>query len=61
MNAPVPQIDFANPADAEAILSDVVARLRGGDVIPYLGPGVTELAAPSVPMNPEALAAFFGT
>lgn len=61
MNAPVPQIDFANPTDAEAILSGVVARLRGGDVIPYLGPGVAELATPSVPMNPEALAAFFGT
>ncbi|MGT2504359.1 SIR2 family NAD-dependent protein deacylase [Bradyrhizobium guangxiense] len=61
MNAPVPQIDFANPTDAEAILSGVVARLRGGDVIPYLGPGVADLATPSVPMNPEALAAFFGT
>jgi hypothetical protein len=61
MNAPVPQIDFANPADAEAILSDVVARLREGKVIPYLGPGVAELGKPSVPMNPEALAAFFGT
>ena len=61
MNAPVPQIDFANPADAEAILRDIVARLRGGGVIPYLGPGVAELAKPAVPMNPEALAAFFGT
>lgn len=61
MNAPVPQIDFANTADAEAILSGVVARLRGGSVIPYLGPGVAELAAPSVPMNPEALAAYFGS
>lgn len=61
MNAPVPQIDFAAPADAEAILSDVVARLRGGDVIPYLGPGVAELDGPAVPMAPEALAAFFGT
>jgi hypothetical protein len=61
MNAPVPQIDFANPTDAEAILSGVVARLRGGDVIPYLGPGVADLATPSVPMTPEALAAFFGT
>ncbi|AWM04432.1 SIR2 family NAD-dependent protein deacylase [Bradyrhizobium amphicarpaeae] len=60
MNAPVPQIDFANLADAEAILSDVVARMRAGAVIPYLGPGVTELAAPAVPMNPEALAAFLG-
>ncbi|WP_448030572.1 SIR2 family NAD-dependent protein deacylase [Bradyrhizobium liaoningense] len=61
MNAPVPQIDFAAPADAEAILSDVVARLRGGDVIPYLGPGIAELDGPAVPMAPEALAVFFGT
>lgn len=61
MNSPVPQIDFAAPADAEAILSDVVARLRAGDVIPYLGPGVAELDGPAVPMAPEALAAFFGT
>ncbi|MBR0780981.1 SIR2 family NAD-dependent protein deacylase [Bradyrhizobium iriomotense] len=61
MNAPVPQIDFAAPADAEAILSEVVARLRGGTVIPYLGPGVAELGGAAVPMNPEALAAFFGT
>ena len=61
MNAPVPQIDFANTADAEAVLGNVVARMRAGDVIPYLGPGVAELAAPAVPMNPEALAAFLGT
>jgi hypothetical protein len=61
MNAPVPQIDFANPADAEAILSGAVAQMRAGHVIPYLGPGAAELAAPAVPMNPEALAAFFGT
>ncbi|QOZ08224.1 SIR2 family protein [Bradyrhizobium sp. CCBAU 51765] len=61
MNAPVPQIDFAAPADAEAILSEVVSRLRGGNVIPYLGPGVAEPGEPAVPMNPEALAAFFGT
>ncbi|MBC9876488.1 SIR2 family protein [Bradyrhizobium sp. INPA01-394B] len=61
MNAPIPQIDFTNPADAEAILHGVVTQLRGGTVIPYLGPGVAELAEPAVPMNPEALAAFFGT
>jgi hypothetical protein len=61
MNAPVPQIEFAKPADAEAILRVVVARLRDGSIIPYLGTGVTELAKPAVPMNPEALAAFFGS
>ena len=61
MNAPVPRIDFASPADAEAILREVVASLRAGRVIPYLGTGVTELAKPGVPMNPEALAAFLGS
>jgi SIR2-like protein len=60
MNAPVPQIDFANSADAEAILREVVAQLRAGSVIPYLGPGVTELSKPAAPINPEALAAFLG-
>lgn len=61
MNAPVPQIDFAAPADAETIFREVVGRLRSGSVIPYLGTGVTELSAPSVPMNPEGLAAFLGS
>jgi hypothetical protein len=61
MNAPVPQIEFAKPADAEAILRVVVARLRDGSIVPYLGTGVTELAKSAVPMNPEALAAFFGS
>lgn len=61
MNAPVPQIDFAGPADAEAILREVTGNLRAGSVIPYLGTGVTELAKPGVPMNPEALAAFLGS
>ena len=36
MNAPVPKIEYANPADAEAILREVTGRLRGGSVIPYL-------------------------
>lgn len=61
MNAPVPHIEFANPAAAEAILHEVVGRLRNGSVIPYLGTGVTELSAPAVPMNPEGLAAFLGS
>lgn len=60
MNAPVPQINFANPADAEAILREVAGRLRAGGVIPFLGPDVIELSKPAVPINPEALAAFLG-
>lgn len=61
MNAPVPQIEFANPADAEAVLRELTGRMREGQIIPYLGPGVAELSRPSAPMNPEALASFFGT
>jgi hypothetical protein len=61
MNAPVPHIDFLTQADAEASLKEVAARLRAGTIVPYLGAGLAELAKPAVPMNPEALAAFFGT
>lgn len=61
MNAPLPRIDFATPVDAEATLREVAAGLRAGRVIPYLGTGVTELAKPGVPMNPDALAAFLGS
>jgi hypothetical protein len=61
MNAPVPHIDFMKPADAEAALADVAKLLRAGTAVPYLGPGLAELSKPSVPMNPEALSAFFGT
>jgi hypothetical protein len=63
MNAPVPHIDFIERGDAEAALVEVASGLRAGAIIPYLGPGLAELAAPAeprVPMNPEALAAFFG-
>lgn len=61
MNAPIPPIDFIRHADAEASLADVAARLRAGTIIPYLGPGLAEASKPAAPMNPEALAAFFGT
>ncbi|WP_027584125.1 SIR2 family protein [Bradyrhizobium sp. Ai1a-2] len=54
-------IDIVNAADAEAILTDVAARLRAGSIVPYLGPGVAELSKPDVPMTPEALAAFFAS
>jgi hypothetical protein len=60
MNAPVPHIDFLTQADAEASLKEVAAKLRAGAIVPYLGAGLAELAKPAVPMNPEALAAFFG-
>jgi hypothetical protein len=61
MNAPVLPADILKSADAEAVLADVVAQLRAGEVVPYLGPGLAELSKPTVPMTPEALAAFFGT
>ncbi len=61
MNAPIPPIDFIKHADAEAALADVAARLRAGTVVPYLGPGLAATSKPVAPMNPEALAAFFGT
>ena len=59
MNAPVLQADILKPADAEAVLADVVGQLRSGKIIPYLGTGLTQLSNPPVPMTPEALAAFF--
>lgn len=61
MNSPTPAAEFARAADAEAILADVAKRLRRGEIVPYLGPGVGELAAPAAPMSAEALAAFFAT
>jgi len=61
MNAPVAPSDILKLADAEAVLADVVGQLRSGTVIPYLGPGLVELSKPTVPMTPEALAAFFAT
>jgi len=61
MNAPVSHADILKLADADAVLADVARQLRAGEIIPYLGPGLTQLSQPPVPMTPEALAAFFGT
>lgn len=61
MNAPLSHTDILRLADAESVLANVAAELRAGNIIPYLGPGLTELPKPAVPMTPEALAAFFGT
>ena len=61
MNAPVPILDFIKHTNPEAALTEVATRLRAGTIIPFLGAGLAELAKPAVPMNPEALAAFFGT
>ncbi|MCB2075145.1 MAG: SIR2 family protein [Novosphingobium sp.] len=44
-----------------ALLGDVADGLRAGEVVPYLGPGISSLADPSAPMTPEALADFFAS
>ena len=44
-----------------ALLGEVAAGLRAGEVVPYLGPGISSLADPSAPMTPEALADFFAS
>lgn len=61
MNVPTANAEFLKLADAEEVLGKIAAGLRAGSVVPYLGPGVTALSKPSVPMTPEALAEFFGT
>lgn len=61
MNAPVLNADILKLADADAVLADVGAQLRAGKVVPYLGPGLTALSKPTVPMTPESLADFLGT
>jgi hypothetical protein len=53
--------DILQPVEAEALLTDIAKRMKAGDVIPFLGPALTELTSPTVPMTPEALADFFGT
>ena len=45
----------------KALSANSRGRLRAGQIIPFVGPGLAELSAPSVPLTPEALAAFFGT
>src|SRR5271166_5430832 len=61
MNAQVPDIEKLKLADPGAAFGDLARRLRSGDIVPYLGPGVAELAKPQIPTSAEALAAFFGT
>lgn len=61
MNLPLPLGDVLKLADAEAVLADVARELPSGNIIPFLGPAVSEGVNPAVPMTPEALAAFFAT
>ena len=46
--------DAATPGQA------IAERLRAGSLMPYLGPGLAELAAAAVPTTHEELAAFLG-
>jgi hypothetical protein len=48
-------------ATPQALLADAAAGLRAGELVPYLGPGISALTAPPVPMSPETLAEWFGT
>lgn len=62
MNAPIsPPAEMLKLADAEAELAALAAPLRAGKIVPYLGPAISLLSNPQVPMTPEALAEFFGT
>jgi len=60
MNAPFTNHHLVEGETAEQTLQALAAKLKSGDVIPYLGPALAELGAPAAPMTPEALAAFFG-
>ena len=44
-----------------ALLDDLAEGLRAGEVVPYLGPGISQLEGTSVPMAPEELAEFFAS
>lgn len=47
--------------DPRTLLAEAATELRAGKLVPYLGPGISELNAPPVPMSPETLADWFGT
>ncbi len=47
--------------DPQTLVADAAAALRAGDLVPYIGPGVSALEAQPVPLSPEALADWFGT
>jgi hypothetical protein len=47
--------------DGDALLAELAADLRAGDVVPYIGPGLIALSVPEIPVTPAALAEFFAT
>ena len=61
MNAPFSgHVLLENEKAVEALVK-IAAELKTGSVVPYIGPGLTQLSPTNVPMTPESLAAFFGT
>jgi hypothetical protein len=54
-------LDLVDTVDAERLLAGIIAPLRAGEIVPYLGPGLVELSTTKIPTTPEALAAFFST
>jgi hypothetical protein len=60
MNVPLSTTEVLKLADAEVAISGLAEPLRAGKIVPYLGPGLAELAPTTVPMTPESLAEFFG-
>lgn len=61
MNAPFTGHAILEGKQAEEALGSVALKLKTGSVVPYLGPGLTQLSPTNVPMTPEALATFFAT
>jgi hypothetical protein len=61
MNAPFSGHHLIEAEQAEQMLHEVAVKLKAGSMIPFLGPGLTQLSGTNVPMTPEALAAFFAT
>lgn len=63
MTAPLSDATELAFADIDTALGRIADGLRGGAMIPYLGPGVLDLAQEAVlpPSTPEALAEFLGT
>ncbi|MBI5311546.1 MAG: SIR2 family protein [Methylocystis sp.] len=61
MNAPFDSYVLLEGEKAEEALGKIAAELKTGTVIPYIGPGLTQLSPTEAPMTPETLAAFFGT
>jgi hypothetical protein len=52
--------DILSGAEAEKVLGEIAARLRAGQVVPYLGPAVVGMSNRAIPLDPEALAEFLG-